>query len=71
MKGSITHKSSILSIFSFSVCLLPYDKRLSDCLIDTALPVLILCCTKSVWPKSPLDFDKTYFGVLLTILTMI
>ena len=70
MKGSITPKSSILSIFSFSVCFLPYGKRLSDCLIGTALPVLIICCTKSVWPKAPLDFEKTYFGVLLTILTM-
>jgi hypothetical protein len=47
-RGSITPKSSILSIFSFSVCLLPYGKRLSDCLIGTALPVLILCCTKFV-----------------------
>jgi hypothetical protein len=45
-------------------------KILSDCFIGTALPVLILCCTKSVWPKAPLDFEKTYFGVLLTILTM-
>jgi hypothetical protein len=46
-------KSSILSIFSFSVCLLPYGKRLSDCLIGTALPVLILCYTKTVqdWPR--------------------
>ena len=72
MKGSITPKSSILSIFSFSVCLLPYGKRLSGCLIGTALPVLILCCIKSVWPKSPLDFEKKkkHFGVLLTILTM-
>jgi hypothetical protein len=37
MKGSITPKSSILSIFSFSVCFLPYGKRLSDCFIGTAL----------------------------------
>ena len=58
MKGSITPKSSILSIFFFSVCLLPYGKRLSDCLIGTARTVLILCCTKSVSPKSPLDFEK-------------
>jgi hypothetical protein len=49
---------------SFSVCLLPYGKRLNDCLIGTALPVLILCCTKYVWPKSPLDFEKKKtFGV--------
>jgi hypothetical protein len=36
----VTPKSSILSISSFSVCLLPYGKRLSDCLIGTALPGL-------------------------------
>jgi transposase len=65
-----TEKEEILRMLDLEDDWTLHLVNLSDCLIGTALPVLILCCTKSAWPKSPLDFEKKYFGALITILTM-
>ena len=57
--GSITPFLRILSISVVSISLFPNDSRLGGCLIGLALPVLILCCTLSVLPKSSADFENT------------